>query len=1625
MNKKQLAKLLIKHPEIKALYESREFDASTINKIVAEEIMREGEDDESYLDQVNATLEEYQQLKNEIEANRSIIKKLEGSGTLNDEEIEDLEDSKQILKEAEAALKKNKGKFIQAFTTASTISTSKWAKGSQKEKGSKGKTPKMAKISAERIKEIESIVSKAKDALEELNSEQTAEKRITGGSSEVPSAKEEDPAKKELIQSMQSEIEILKSLLSDPDEMPLDKEGYREDIEEYTKKLEQMGVEVATSPSIKDDKAFVKSVTDSKPEIEKAADAVKAAGDDGFAETFPDLDAAIMASLKGSKDAATAANDELDLSDIEIEDAEEPEQDKRDPIDKALEWVETDEAANLFADPVANTLAIGDSLGNLGLDMSPYGSINPDDILSQPKEDVIAVLKQAKDSGDSQVEEPATEEGTAAAVEAIQDEAPVEVANIQPADVEAAKEELKPEIEKDPQKEAKAEELTNKVENKKMAKQKDAVVKKAQDSWNKWKNEAFKETTDDEGKLVLSNIENAEGLFRQELERRLNIYLGSDNWGDLAELGHQVPEDGTLESLNLWRSNNEEELKKYFEDVSKRMSSVKNLDAQNAPNEIGNRVDGLAADALKIQNSIDSAAAAEDVSNDDVGGATVGGTTPAQEIQKVIKDLDENAPEFPTLLGNDRFAELLFAELKKAAPEQPNSNTVDVNDANVSGTANSSDTNLDSNKVTGAPNSNDSRQTPVSEALSGIYLAEEEVREPVDDKKAGETKPGMSVEEATKLRDEIQKMQELFKTSENENIKSIVVMDLAKKAFGEIPEAGEVEIPSVEEAIEQGQNAAQDDAESPDMKYKEMYKGFKEQMDTFFSLDAKNDGFMDQFLLKYQAKALAELLGTLDDIIRGDVPKDKEDNSGEARALSTATQQADNNLNEDQEQSISEKGQLELKTRLVAMLKGLKSLKAMMNSYKKNATRSSANPKLDGSALKKSLQRYMSNLQINIKAIVETCYIEHSRLTQTQSDDVNLNEPSGDKPTQPTADDTPPTVEPPQGPQNEQLYEAILEAIAPALEGVSLMEDTERGEKMEIVNTIYGQMKEEIYLPSMQSALETSQKETAMSNASEMMELAKKEEFVALFPTFTGSFGGKPQTIDQATDAIDGLLRDFIETMKKVIVLAKGATIDETTLSKVIEDLSMMSLMMQNYFGVKSLLDDDMQAKVEKMLAQREENQSLSDDAKPSSERSSGGFMDKAKDLVGKGLEKLKQMFAKLMEWLKSKKWSNILSWFDQNKIEDLLPEGSGVELDPDEVIQTIKDFENEENALEFLQDLEKSTNWYKDLDPRMKAIWDKFIKALSQDQNLQEAYNGFNVISSKLMKTEFKITEEMLNQALGKLEQTEQPMISDIIGNSYDLASSFIYHVLKGTIKLSETSDASNEPMSAEVENEDDGDPSAEGGMPNPTGDSDKDNSELEDVEGFDDSNEEPDDIASPEEVADLDGKELKNEALAFQKNIERMINARDTSGGQTIARFLDTYTAITNNVKEKNKNEITPDQKRIILSNIVVLVRDFTGDLVYEQKAGMKKIKKQRIQQIQTSKAREVLKKYEETDKSLEVEKFFKLIGDNFSDLYSLLKKNSKLIMDKLIKADNSEKLQEALRPIIEKMLNEHYNH
>ena len=48
MNKKELAKLLFQRKDIRALFESRRFDASTLKKIISEQIMREAEEGEGF-----------------------------------------------------------------------------------------------------------------------------------------------------------------------------------------------------------------------------------------------------------------------------------------------------------------------------------------------------------------------------------------------------------------------------------------------------------------------------------------------------------------------------------------------------------------------------------------------------------------------------------------------------------------------------------------------------------------------------------------------------------------------------------------------------------------------------------------------------------------------------------------------------------------------------------------------------------------------------------------------------------------------------------------------------------------------------------------------------------------------------------------------------------------------------------------------------------------------------------------------------------------------------------------------------------------------------------------------------------------------------------------------------------------------------------------------------------------------------------------------------------------------------------------------------------------------------------------------------------------------------------------
>ena len=1741
MNKTELAKLLIKHPEIKALYESRAFDTSTINKVIAEEIMNEQGGKDSFKKIVKSTTDRLSQRIN-----------LKDDQTISDW----MKDSFEGTPNYEQATDEEKAYYNYILNALQDVGDDQDA---AYEKISKMYNQEPPQQSGQEGDNDGRVSQAALDTRAELDAEDSLDFRIDAEESfqtwkdELKAASDEGGVEKIVKDFTEVYNAIIKSYeetttgLFD-DSLKQAKREFRalkKLSNRAVARLNKLASQVAQTDSKEDDKAVVKAVVTGEPEvtqqIQSTVAATKEKDEDKIQSGMKAVNAAIAALAKQAQNNAKAANPDLDLSGIEVDDedgsndsnidgssgedsdgaavipqkteqviaqnvSKEVTADKfpillsdKEFVEKLLSLPRSDSSEagfgpqvpggdigglsenngssnavqlmkeieafrkllenpsnrefqlfdlrsfrrELFTDNIRSILATASGPEAIEIKKKQIaeleggdGMFGMDDFLEELKEELKQIEERTQQTSDS---EEATPEGTQAAVQAIESGNTNDVTNINSSDVDAAKKEKESEIEASPEMKANAKELETKVEKNKMPNEKKLKALKGVSQINK----AFEKAKASIEKRIEASKSGDEAAMAQlpemseilsgpirAMQETMETIASATSWDDLANAGiwstaiKTRKEANQLPDFEQWKQNNEKEIQDKYEELRGSLGEV-DISSEEGLESVQ---DSLGDAAIVVGNAIQNSDASGEESGEDVGGAEVQGQTDLETIEKILPQLKDMAPN---LFKFDGFVKNLAQALLGGSSDAAEGGE----GVEASGAANSSDTNLASNISSGEEEQTTDNVGGLEESLSGIYLAEEtDVADDTDETGDEKTGKPLEVADAETLKKELEALRDALKTK-NINVDDLLTPEL-KQALGQEPTEETSEVPSVEEAAEEGQNAAQDDAELPDMKYQEMYAGFKEQLDEFFSLDGKNDGFMDQFLLKYQAKALAELIGTLDDIIRGDVPKDGEDNEGEARALSTATQQADNQLEEAQEQEISEKGQLELKTRLVAMLKGLKSLKAMMNSYKQNATRSSANPKLDGSALKKSLQRYMSNLQINIKAIVETCYIEHSKLTQTQSDDVDLNEPSGDDATQPTGDDTTQYLEDPQpSVQSEQLYEAILEAIAPALDGVYLMEDAAREEKMAIVNQTYEAMSK-IYEGSMQSALERSQKAIAMKNAKDMMELAKKEEFVALFPTFVGSFGGKPQTINQATDAVEGLLKDFVETMKKVIVLAKGSTIDETTLSKVIEDLSLMSLAMQNYFGVKSLLDDDMQARVEKMLAQRAENQSLSDEAKPSNERS-GGLLGKAKDLAGKALEKLKQMFG----WI-SDETQEMLDSISSPPLPVFEPMIKAIDLSP----------KSDEWKNTAIQDASQAAMWFNTLDPSEQEALTIYGKNLldneavvSEDSAGRNAFYGaMNTAGVKFQ--DGRGTRKAFKAAYRAVKQQSEEMakaIDKLMTNHTDNLVKFFTFAISNIDLSTELFKMLEEIPDAPASLRNTGAPEVSADVEL---DDEETSSSTTDTSDASDSGDASLDDGSPVPSSDTEGGDTEDEEAEGEDFLE------EPHKGVNLTRdlytpVLKTFTAGDNLT---NKDEVIDNLGKLahILKSLFIRGGDISEGLGTfikgaKDKFGLRNLRKKLVNNAEvttrdgrkispanfdTPSMKEVLLKLKKLKMSEEnIVNYIKYIMKSNFDVKLANQKAKKALddSDRFHASLGGDRVAEALKPIIEKMLKEHYNH
>jgi hypothetical protein len=1461
MNKKQLAKLLIKHPEIKALYESQEFDASIINKIVAEEIMREDEDEEG----------------------EGRVSKADKQARATLDAVEDSELRPVNCKKDDISCLK------QEIAAAKTEAELK-----------------------ELAKDVEDL-DPGHQGL--LNALEAAKARIEGSGSEAPPAEEEDPVKKELIQSMKSEIEFLKSLLSDPNEMPLDKEEYEQAIDEYIEKLEEMGVEVAKTDSIEDDKAFVKSVADSKPEIEKEANAVKAAEEDDFAEKFSDLDAAIMAALKGSKDAATAANDELDLSDIEIED-----DGSDNPAGSGLK-IDNSSSSEVTRDDYDDQIigmkdAIPEEDKKQFIKNLKSKSPNPtiERILGSFKsylemfdnqqhvENILKVFEpdqQMELPADN--EQPATEEGTAAAIEAIVDKVPAEVEDIEPADVEEAEEELETEIEASPEKQVNAEELKTKVEKKKMGTddkrslsnkihrlknenrfdeiakiieilgKANSTLDELQSVWPTAKGsrlqgykaalsnlpEGVRTAITKANEIMNSNPESEEAqqvvtaaaaevekaitTFEEKIEKFRNTSAeklaakSGKQAGDYTSmkvmqnpyfamfLAQQLAKANLSESILREEANfdtdllqkaindNKEEvgiiatdsgldlataIKEKFgidiqaqpkdtsmKDVAneikpkyeEKMGSEKGLKKFLNDLFVSNKNEDGTFDLEAVKAEADRQLNLDNADGQDSGEDSGIESGEADEIiATTLQSLNSNVEAFPELLANDQFKSLLAMTLR-------NSN---------SDSSQSSDNTADSDEELVDADSNSTMQ----ESLSGIYLTEEDPAPPIQsdeeenlppktqsDEETGST---MSTDEASGLFNEIQEMQKLF--DGQENLKTINVMDLAKKAFGEIPEAGEVETKTAEQAAEDGNTASGIDARKEQASAIEIYSALIQPMDDFFSTDqAQRLGFMEQFLLESQSKMLWNLIGNLTLIAEKGKAKaftnraEKEaarlsgDGAPEAEVEQTAEPEVQaeaqfNPFKRDKEPvEISKEDQISLKTDLKALLQTLRATKSMIGSYERNMTKVSVDPGLDGSALKEQLDQYLPMVQKSIAKIVERANEAFIKATE-------LNAPKEEPEVSQPADATSPPPTPDAEPEitQEGMINAIFEAMQPALHEMSLMQEESRGETINRVDSVYKKMRL-IYAPvgdgedseGLRGFMETGDRARTIQQAEKMLELATKEDFIKLFPGGRIGEGGMPATVNAATETMNREIKKLVLIMRDVVTLASKSVIPHSKLVEIVKSLSTISKSLYNSFGAKMMISGESLAQIETRLGEDESNKSLTDqETKPGIMDKLGTLTGKAGELAGKGLEKLKQMFS----WMNEETRKLLLKLFGEES--ELIDGLSNSDLP-----------EEQQGAL--IEEIIDSKSWFENLENNKQVAVGMFGNNLIRIRGINEVKFG----PLKKLATEIETDNKKVLKAFRELEKPQQDVIEEVMRDDSDNIVQYLKTILRIVEKIGE----------------------------------------------------------------------------------------------------------------------------------------------------------------------------------------------------------------------------------------------
>ena len=838
---------------------------------------------------------------------------------------------------------------------------------------------------------------------------------------------------------------------------------------------------------------------------------------------------------------------------------------------------------------------------------------------------------------------------------------------------------------------------------------------------------------------------------------------------------------------------------------------------------------------------------------------------------------------------------------------------------------------------------------------------------------------------------------------------------------------GLVDKQMVQDVIENTPEVEPDaDADLGPLATEEMDAAWTTTLNAFFGKDPTRSSFMRQLLLKHQASMLYGMIGVLEQIITGgagdeerslsnektqvkqkeepvtppaeadkkkappktdttstDAPADEEENvvgeSLEEQVINEIFGMFGGKDNKEEEIKFSPKSTSLMRQDLEAMVDLLRSLKADIGQYKDYSTSSSANPRYNGSTLKTAMDAKLKVVQQSIAHLAKVIDLE----VQSQKDQLETDGAQ-------TGRDT-----------------------------VDLQESSESDRKLKIteVEKVYNEMRRQ-YLKGLQVSLSKNQPDEAKAGAEELKDYVMGQEtFMSYFPSNIITSSGGVMTLGGAHKSMVDIIAPFIETIRDIVTITKTQKVSESNLQQAIGNLVMISDAIESMFKVPSLIDREFMKKYIEAAKQNPENQPLTDEEPE--------MMDRMKDLAGKGLEKLKQMFS----WMSEETGKLLLKFFGEES--ELIDGLSNSDLSDDE-------------KQEIVEEAEEVITWFDSLDNNNKVAVGMFANNLIAIRGLNEV----SIPTIKKLGDDIQTDKKKVLEAFMNLSKDHQSIVEGVIRTEREGLVGYLKGILRIKEKLGEEAakelidpsqrNASNEPMSAEVEYEDDEGTTSDDAIAKPDSESESETEEDSDSPtppvaeqhmslrlGYE-SPQDLEDKFKPQFEKIMQKLDLKFRDLD-DLNKAKLANAIDYSSGLflDIAKLVAKSTAKTSvqegfgeKIKSWNQSRVVKKDSKNRLKLAKQIVKQSFPKVSTEAELGEDSVGQLVLGFLESF----------ADDSSDAIKTLMKALGDNDGDIPKTLAKlkNAEEMKDFYNYSPSSEtRLEESLRPIIEKMLNEHYNH